>query len=166
MKVKSKYSKRNNDSIHVQIDRHDTWSLDSTLAPIHLASLLKFKEDNTGMPADFLTHTSDTTSNYVFDWYAEGDKEANDIAAKNWDDVLDKMIWAFFQLTINWEDQYYHGTMDFIWEDINQLGVSVKSIKDANPDGHWSDYEGLRLHEERIQEGLELFGKYYRNLWT
>jgi len=36
---------------------------------------------------------------------------------------------------------------------------------DKNPTEHWTDYIGMRIHEERIQEGLELFGKYYRHLW-
>jgi hypothetical protein len=38
-------------------------------------------------------------------------------------------------------------------------------MKDKDPDSHWYDLEGHTLHEERIQEGLDLFGKYYRNLW-
>ena len=36
---------------------------------------------------------------------------------------------------------------------------------DKNPDEHWYDVEGHQLHEERMREGFELFGKYYRNLW-
>jgi hypothetical protein len=36
---------------------------------------------------------------------------------------------------------------------------------DKNPDAHWYDSEGHTLHEDRIQEGLDLFGKYFRALW-
>ena len=36
---------------------------------------------------------------------------------------------------------------------------------DKNPDEHWYDVEGHQLHEERMREGFELFGKYYKNLW-
>ena len=36
---------------------------------------------------------------------------------------------------------------------------------DRNPDDHWYDAEGHQLHEDRIQEGLDLFGKYFRALW-
>jgi hypothetical protein len=36
---------------------------------------------------------------------------------------------------------------------------------DNNPGEHWYDSVGHRLHEERIQEGLELFGKHFRSLW-
>ena len=36
---------------------------------------------------------------------------------------------------------------------------------DKNPNEHWYDHVGHMKHEERIQEGLELFGKHFRNLW-
>jgi hypothetical protein len=36
---------------------------------------------------------------------------------------------------------------------------------DENPGEHWYDIVGHQLHEERIQEGLELFGKHLRDLW-
>jgi hypothetical protein len=36
---------------------------------------------------------------------------------------------------------------------------------DTNPEEHWFDAEGLQLHEDRIQEGLNLFAKYFRALW-
>jgi hypothetical protein len=36
---------------------------------------------------------------------------------------------------------------------------------DKDPEAHWYDAEGHLLHEAKIQEGLELFGKYFRNLW-
>jgi hypothetical protein len=36
---------------------------------------------------------------------------------------------------------------------------------DKNPTEHWYDGVGHLKHEERIKEGLDLFGKYYRSLW-
>jgi hypothetical protein len=36
---------------------------------------------------------------------------------------------------------------------------------DKNPNEHWYDSLGHDLHNERIQEGLELFGKHFRDLW-
>ena len=36
---------------------------------------------------------------------------------------------------------------------------------DNNPEEHWFDANGHAEHVKRIQEGLDLFGKYYRNLW-
>jgi hypothetical protein len=36
---------------------------------------------------------------------------------------------------------------------------------DKNPKEHWYDHIGSQEHEKRIQEGLELFGKHFRDLW-
>jgi hypothetical protein len=36
---------------------------------------------------------------------------------------------------------------------------------DKNPKEHWYDHIGIQEHEKRIQEGLELFGKHFRDLW-
>jgi hypothetical protein len=36
---------------------------------------------------------------------------------------------------------------------------------DKDPNSHWFDGDGLELHEKRIQEGLDLFAKYFRSLW-
>jgi hypothetical protein len=61
--------------------------------------------------------------------------------------------------------------MRWEWLELNptagNTGVADKSyeMKDLNPDQHWLDIAGLELHEERIQEGLNLFGKYFRSLW-
>jgi hypothetical protein len=42
---------------------------------------------------------------------------------------------------------------------------TMHEMVDENPGEHWYDHVGHALHEDCIQEGLELFGKYYRNLW-
>jgi hypothetical protein len=71
------------------------------------------------------------------------------------------------------EEQYQHGNAEYDWVKCDQTYIDPTTGKpedtyrmvDKNPEEHWTDYEGMRKHEERIQEGLELFGKYYRHLW-
>ena len=84
------------------------------------------------------------------------------------------MIWSFQQIVFDdWESQYHHGTPEYDWVQSNEPYINPLSGKtedtfqmvDKNPNEHWTDIEGMRKHEERIQEGLELFGKYYRHLW-
>ena len=68
--------------ISVRIDKHDTWSMDHTLAHIILPMLVQLKENNHGYPSG--------------------------LTEKKWDDIMDEMIWAFEQkLRDNWEDDYY-----------------------------------------------------------
>lgn len=74
----------------------------------------------------------------------------------------------------DYEDQYHHGKAEYDWVKTDQTISNPVTGKiedtfqmvDKNPTEHWTDYEGMRKHEERIQEGLELFGKYYKHLWN
>jgi hypothetical protein len=36
---------------------------------------------------------------------------------------------------------------------------------DPDPTSHYFDAAGYTLYQDRIQEGLDLFAKYYRSLW-
>jgi hypothetical protein len=162
--------------IDIQIDSHDTWSLDHTLAYIIYPALLHLKASKHGVPSEIVNDVGG--EGYVaqgsFDFYKETHNESFEIACKRWDDILDKMIWSFEQLTIdNYSEKYQHGNSDYDFVEIDKLHPNPINGKmeptyqmvDKNPDGHWYDAEGHQLHEDRIQEGLELFGKYYRSLW-
>ena len=89
-------------------------------------------------------------------------------------EVLNKMIWSFQQLVHDdYDELYHHGTAQYSWRETDEtyLDPITKKLEktyemiDTNPNEHWYDIEGHRLHEQRIQEGLELFGKYFTNLW-
>jgi hypothetical protein len=161
--------------IDVQIEKFDTFSLDHTLANIILPALLQMKASKMGVPAEFANvGGADYDSQESFDFYKDTYNDAFDQACKRWEEVLDKMIWSFQQLALeDYEEQYSHGTPEYDWvpsdkqyvnPDNGQLEDTFTMV-DKNPTEHWLDIEGLRKHEERIQEGLELFGKYYRQLW-
>lgn len=71
----------------------------------------------------------------------------------------------------DWEDQLYSGEMDIVWTPVNATGDPTPDGEyrrmDKGPnDTHVFDVEGWNAYNERIQEGLELFGKYFRSLWT
>jgi len=162
--------------INVKIDKHDTWGLDHTLASIILPALIQLKHTKHGVPSEFTTRVGgDMDSNYCFDFIKEDENEVFDKLCDKWDEIFDKMIWSFLQLSIedNYDSQYHHGKMEFDWVESSYkytnptTGKVEKTyeMRDKNPDSHWYDHVGHMLHEERIQEGLDLFGKYYRSLW-
>lgn len=176
MKVHLGKYRKNSDSrkIDVKIESFDTWSLDSSLAHIILPALIQLKNTKHGVPSEFAyVGGADWESQDSFDFYKETHDECFNIACKRWEDILDKMIWSFQQIVFdNWEKQYQHGTPEYDWSSAEDYvdpntGKTEKTYRmiDKNPSEHWTDYEGMRLHEERIQEGLELFGKYYKHLW-
>lgn len=161
--------------IQVEIDRYDTWSMCYTLAFIIYPMLIQLKAEKHGIPAEFgETGGENYHDQKSFPFYEETVDWAFEQRSKGWDDVLDKMIWSFSQLiNDDWESKYHHGKHDTDWieSDITHYNPVTKKhektyqMVDKNPDGHWYDVEGHRLHMDRIQEGLELFGKYYQNLW-
>ncbi len=179
MKVNlGKYPKGNGQrKIDVQIDNFDTWGLDHTLATIILPALIQLKHTKQGIPSEFVSRTgSDMDRNYCFDFIKEDENEIFDKLCQQWDEVLDKMIWSFLQLSIedDYDSQYHHGKMEIGWEKLpddlypNPLTGKKEPLYqmiDKNPGQHWYDHVGHEEHNKRIQEGLELFGKYYRNLW-
>lgn len=171
-----KFYKSNHDRrINVKIEGFDTWSLDHTLAFIILPALLQLKETKQGVPSEFGDVGGDNSSNqYCFDFYSESHNDAFEQKVKQWDEVLDKMIWSFEQLVSdNYDDKYHHGKAeyDFVQGDktysnpVTGKQENLYHMVDKNPGKHWYDHVGHMLHEERIQEGLDLFGKYYRALW-
>jgi len=170
------YRKSKGRKVNVEINGYDTWNLDSTLAYIIFPALVQLKETKHGVPGDFVNDVGgeDYNEQGSFDFYSETHKEAWDEASKKWDEVLDKMIWSFYQLIIDYDKKYHygkHGVYDFTDTGKTMLNPITGKVEktfamvDRNPNGHWFDSVGLEEHNKRIQEGLELFGKYYRSLW-
>lgn len=149
------FSCKQKQTIKVKIDKWDTWNMDYTLAVIIVPMLNQIKETKQGAPhvddedvPEELRSTSAPPK--------ENDYDLDENWFKRWDWVLDEMIWTFEQKISagDWTDQYYdHSNVDEnadITEQAKQIII---------------DMEGLEKHQDRIKNGLRLFGKYYDNLW-
>ena len=135
MKVDLGPYKSNGDrrKIKVHVDRYDTVSLDHTLALIILPCLIQLKTTQQGMPV--IKEVDIDPNQESFDFGDDLESMQYEKNTKIWNEIMDKMIWSFQQLTVDYKN-----------------GVNIKS--DARP-----------LYEERLQEGLTLFGTYYLALW-
>ena len=162
--------------INIQIDPWDSWNLDNTLAQIIYPCLVQLKATKHGVPGDLVNDVGgeDYAQQGSFDFYKETHDDAWKIGAKRWDEILDKMIWSFEQVAKgDYDEKYHHGRGEYDWVKTdktfpNPITGKVEAtyqMVDKNPDEHWYDHVCHTLHEERIQEGLDLFGKYFRNLW-
>lgn len=149
------YSKKKR-NLKIKIDRWDTWSLDSHLAFIILPLLQKLRETKQGSPGS-LDEFSQTSCSHqsCFDFYAESDDVAWNSGHKRWIEILDEMIWTFQQLQpdYDWEEQYWD---ENVGEARKICGILIK--------GEY-DHVGVQKHQERINNGLMLFGKYFQSLW-
>lgn len=149
----------------IRIDPWDIWSMDSTLTPIILPMLQQLREKKHGSPGDMpaFTHVSDQGLQLSFDFYSEGDEAAWAQGHVQWTEIMDKMIWSFEQLSTDWEQQFHHGKSDLML--VKQPGTDYSVMERGPLDTSWFDIKGYQEHDKKIQEGLELFGKYFRNLW-
>ena len=164
----------NRDISYVKIDYWDTWSMDHTLSPIILPMLKQLKATKHGSPVvedcdvpehlqyEKQTKRRKTKSKIAFhDTHRIDDDDT--LIHRRWDYVMDEMIWAFEQLCDdNSEDQFWkeHGEIDWDAEPNEDGSIPVVWKKKAEV-----DWDGLKAHNERIDRGLALFGKYFRALW-
>lgn len=130
----------NKRKIKIRIDPYDTWSMDHTLSLIVVPMLIQLKET---------MHTVGWVDNEdVPEHLHTKDEPADDIGVyhhplteQKWIYVLDEMIWAFQQ----------SGNDELI------------SFYDQKNDTF--DLEGHEKYQQRVKNGLRLFGKYYQALW-
>lgn len=153
--------------IKVVIHDYDVWSVDSTLSYIIVPLLKKMKDNLHGAPyvddndvPDELKSTA--APKLTQDQIDTG--HVDELHFKRWDWVIEEMIWAFEQHGIDWENQYYSGEHDIIWEKVGD--GEFFEMKTGPKDTFKIDKEGMSKHRDRMNNGLRLFGKYYGSLWT
>lgn len=150
--------------IKIKTDPWDHWSADHTISLLVLPILKDLREHKHGAgyidDVDVPEHLRSTAAPPKENEY---DTDDNHFARFDW--VLDEIIWAHEQIVDdNWEEQYTSGECD--WElkpcdDRPNLSTMVKGPKHT----YKIDMEGRKKHQERIDNGLRLFGKYYQTLW-
>jgi hypothetical protein len=143
-------NKINQRKVKVKYHNYDTWNLDHTLALIILPGLKQLKAENHGYPS---VNPDDLPTACLKD--AEGSEQ--------WEWVMDEMIWAFNEIANDYpgENTFYTGNVDIIWKKEDGL-----SHMEHGPNHTFSiDFDSRKKYDDRIQRGLILFGKYYRNLW-
>ena len=164
--------------IKIKIHKYDSWNLDGTLAPIILPLLKQLRATKNG--SGFIdmedvpeymrtTSTQDYEAQSVFEFYKMDSRQEENTKYSlhhRYEWALDEMIWAFEQLQpgVDWEDQYWitQPEMDFTKrpEDEGATTIPVRWKVEGK-----CDWIGRQAHQDRISNGLRLFGKYYLSLW-
>jgi len=143
----------------VKIHKYDTWSMDSTLAVIILPMLKQLNATKHGAPYVDNKDVPKELRAKVKNEYG-----TDDTHFERWDWVMNEMIWAFEQLQpeCDWESKYHSGEIDIVWKPCEDgMSEMTKGPKDT----HKFDSKGYMKHSKRIDNGLRLFGVYYRGLW-
>ena len=145
-------------TIKIKVDKYDTWSLDYTLSLIAVPLLKQLKETKHGAPCvedeDVPKNLRSTTKSAQKAKENSWDTDGNHF--KRWDWVMDEMIWAHEQIIDEDGDSKFY---DFSNADNpkDDLNTQIRKMK--------VDRKGLKAYHDRINNGLRLFGKYYRGLW-
>lgn len=149
--------------IKVKIHNYDVWNMGDTLAIVILPMLKELKRQKQGYP---WSDHEDGPWYYRFEDY-KGEhnwSETGSYSHGRWDWIMDEMIWTFEQiLDENHENPYWleHGEIDWDAGEPDENGCTPVIWKKESR----VDWDGLKKHEEAIQNGLKLFGKYYQTLW-
>lgn len=163
--------------IKIKIDHYDTWSLDHTASLIILPMLIQLKETKHGSPYVDLedvpeemryTETEEYDMQSTFEFYHDETRREeylkHDVHTR-WEWVLDEMIWAHKTLL---DDNIMEmctitpSEIDFSehHEDEGKVVVPLR----WKTHGEY-DWERIKELEQRLSNGLRLFGIYYRCLW-
>jgi hypothetical protein len=163
-------------TVKVQLDRYDTWNMDSTLALIVLPMLKQLRDSAHGsgmvdledVPVEMRgTSHEEWDDQKTLEFYndeSDTQKTNVDVHAR-WAWVLDEMIFAFETKAgslQDWEDQFHTGVSDIQWKTLENGNSEM--LRGPN-DTSTYDYEGRQAYQDRISNGFRLFGKYYENLW-
>jgi hypothetical protein len=151
---------------YIKIDRYDVWNMNDRLAIIILPMLKELNRQKHGAP-----FVDDEDVPYGLRSFnskpKENEHDTDDFHFMRWDWIMDELVWTFTALhpETDYEDNYSWGNIDFIWMDASDSPRGCKQMHHGPKHNHRFDKEGLKRYHARVQNGLRLFGKYYRNLW-
>mgnify|MGYP000072881693 CR=1 FL=1 len=156
--------------IQVKIDPWDTYSMDDTLAHIILPMLKQLKANKQSSPFVDLEDVPKELRGKKLTKKQQENGELDDKHHERWDWVLDEMIYAFeTKIVDTMEDQFFTGESDYqsvvaTW-DSDGKPATYELVE--GPDHTMQfDSKGWQAHQQRVQRGFELFGKYYSALWS
>jgi len=135
------------------------WNFHSWHSETVLPRLRFLRNNLNGCPSDMFEKDYDHAADSEL---TEQERElAMDRAVRKWEKTLDKMIWSFK----HWDDPIKPIKPKDYDKRHKKTTYSDGSVAYDGLDKRKWDWTPCEKHSERAQEGLDLFGKYYLNLW-
>ena len=140
--------------VKIKIDDYDVWNANHTIALIVLPMLKRLKELKQGSPLVDLGDVPEEL--WPLQLSGPNNNYTDDTVHKRWEWVMNELIWTFEQIVDDdSESQFYDHSESSDPND--DLMTQVGKLK--------IDREGLAAWQERKDNGLRWFGKYYQGLW-
>lgn len=150
-------------TVKVQIDPWDTWSMDHTLAYVVLPMLKQLNDKKHGAPFVDLKDVPKELHGKKLTKKQRDSGQVDDKHFERWDWVLGEMIFAFdSKVNEGWEAQFESGESDLQFK---QLENGMSQMIEGPNHTRTYDQAGRKAYEDRIQNGFRLFGTYYQHLW-
>ncbi len=151
----------------------DVWHIDTWFETIMPQMLTDLKQTKHGVPNEFCKHENSS-------------KEEIEEAIKAWDEVLDRMIFCFREMSDNtcshtneFEEEYYkqkyksrkNKRVNLEPCEVNEADVQFYRMKEGEVEPqlakqYWDRLNEIEAYKKGMQEeALDLFKKYFRNLW-
>lgn len=140
--------------VRIEIAPYDVWNMDHTLSLIVVPMLKMLKEQKQGAPHvddEDVPHAIKSTSAKP----PAEEHELDEFWFQRWEYVMNEMIWAHEQMIDDKGDDVFYD-----WSGVDEDAPVMTQVKTLKVDS-----AGLQAYHERINNGLRLFGKYYRALW-
>ena len=140
----------------------ESWDFKSALANWALPRLKHMKDNLHGYPSCLIPEEKWEEISAGKEVVKEGQDIREEHGMKEWNKILDKIIWSFENhdnepaLT---EPENYDSRCNMIKYDD---GSTEYERLDDRP---W-DWTECEAHDKKVQEGLDLFAKYYKDLWS
>ena len=141
----------------------EVWNFDSYMAKWALPRLKHLRISKNGYPCGVISGNDE--NQLRFDFYKKSEQEVEDEAKAKWDIILDKIIWSFENLD-NWPEPIKPPNYDERYRVEERGGIEGNGgLEFVSIDDRKWDWAPVNKHQEKIQEGLDLFAKHYQNLW-
>jgi hypothetical protein len=156
------HSKRKR-TVKIKIDDYDAWGVDHTLALIVVPLLKRLKEKKQGAPHVDDEDVPDRLKSTNAPPLTEEEKNYGSPDANwfhRWEWILDEVIWSFNQILDEESELQFSKDKDPS-KPSNEPGLSFRESMNRMD----FDIEAYKAHQDRIQNGMCLFGKYLRGMW-
>ena len=140
----------------------ESWDFKSALASWALPSLKYMKDNLHGYPSRLIPEEKWEEISAGKEIVDEGRNIREEHGMKEWNKILDKIIWSFE----NHENEPMPTEPENYDSRCNMIKYDDGSTEYEHLDDRPWDWTECEAHDKKVQEGLDLFAKYYKDLWS
>jgi len=140
----------------------ESWDFKSALANWALPRLKHMKDNLHGYPSCLIPEEKWEEISAGKEIVDEGRNIREEHGMKEWNKILDKIIWSFE----NHDNEPMPTEPENYDSRCNMIKYDDGSTEYEHLDDRPWDWTECEAHDKKVQEGLDLFAKYYKDLWS